>query len=136
MFTEEIKELKKVFDLEALERDCRFLRKEEAGVGEHEVKITKLCLDKTSYGKDYFKLEMRCLQNQKVISKIWFLNDLGLPQAIQFLYSLNLVKSVTYDTFYDSLHDIEKIASLFIWKVVYNGTDVFVLDKKIGGSVC
>lgn len=132
MFTEEIKELKKVFDLEALERDCKILCKEEAGIGEHKVRITKLFVDKTSYGKSFFKCEMRCLDSEKVISRMWFLDDVGLPKAIEFLYSLNLASSITYNTFFESLPMIEKIAQCFHWKVVYTGNkDVFVLGKAV-----
>lgn len=130
MFTEEIKELKKVFDLEALELDCKILRKEEAPVGEHTVSLTELSLKTTSYGKDYLKVEMKC-ENNKVVEKVWFLNDTGLNKAIQFLYSLNLTKSVSYDTFYDSLHILENVAKQFIWRVVYTGQDILVLGKKV-----
>lgn len=129
-YKDALKALKSKFDLGQIERDCITLRKEKAGNGEYVAKLTSLKIFKV-YDKPFFVYEFRT-PNDKVITKTFDLTEFNrVEDAIRFLYSLNLLENVTYDTFFNDLRKLENLASLYTYNVSYYEDKVNILGKKL-----
>lgn len=133
-FDEEICNIKSVFDLDSIKKDCEYLRKEPAPNGVYLCALSHLKVEKSNYGRLTFKCEFRNEEN-KVLNKNIVLEGDGVENTIRFLHSFRLMKDISYDTIINDLSVFEKNAKLFKYRIAYVEFDAIILGRELNVSL-